>query len=130
METDVKGTRVLVVDDSAITQRMVASALTEAGCEVVGFAANGSEAVEAYGEKRPDVVTLDLVMPQMDGFQALSLIKGQYPEAVVIIISSVSMKSRIIECLKSGADHYILKPFTKEKVQQVLSETLAKVRAR
>lgn len=96
------------------------------GCQVVATASNGLEAVKKYKELKPDFVTLDLVMPQMGGIQTLVLLKKIDPEAVVIMVSSMSGKDKILECAKAGASHYILKPFEEEKVVEVLNKVVFK----
>lgn len=118
--------RALVVDDSPYIQRSLAKILEKNRCEIVGMASNGLEAVKKYKELRPDFMTLDLVMPQMGGLQTLTLIKKIDPEAVVIMVSSISGKDKIVDCAKMGASHYILKPFEEEKVVEVLDKVVFK----
>lgn len=112
--------RALLVDDSPYILRTLAAILTERGCEVVGQAGNGLEAVRLYRELKPDFVTLDLVMPQMGGMQTLQLLKRIDPAAKVIIVSSMTDQSKIVECIRLGALHYVLKPFDEEAVDAML----------
>lgn len=112
--------RALLVDDSPYILRTLAAILTERGCEVVGQAGNGLEAVRLYRELKPDFVTLDLVMPQMGGMQTLQLLKRIDPNAKVIIVSSMTDQSKIVECIRLGALHYVLKPFDEEAVDAML----------
>ena len=91
---------------------------------VLATASNGLEAVKKYKELKPDFVTLDLVMPQMGGIQTLVLLKKIDPSAVVIMVSSMSGKDKIVECARAGASHYILKPFEEDKVAEVLNKVV------
>ena len=118
--------RALVVDDSPYIQKELSKILEKHGCEVAGTASNGLEGVKKYKELKPDFVTLDLVMPQMGGIQTLVLLKKIDPAAVVIMVSSMSGKDKILECANAGASHYILKPFEEEKVAEVLQKVVFK----
>lgn len=117
--------RALVVDDSPYIQKELTKILERHGCEVVATASNGLEGVKKYKELKPDLVTLDLVMPQMGGLQTLVLLKKIDPGATVIMVSSMSGKDKIVECAKAGARHYILKPFEEDKVAEVLQKVFA-----
>ncbi len=116
--------RAIVVDDSPYIQKELSRILEKNGCKVVATASNGLEAVKKYKELQPDFVTLDLVMPQMGGIQTLMLLKKIDPNAVVIIVSSMSSKDKIVECARAGASHYILKPFEEEKIAEVLTRVI------
>ena len=118
--------RAMVVDDSPYIQKELSKILEKHGCEVVATASNGLEAVKKYKELKPDFVTLDLVMPQMGGIQTLVLLKKIDPGSVVIMVSSMSGKDKIVECARAGASHYILKPFEEEKVAEVLQKVVFK----
>jgi len=118
--------RAVVVDDSPYIQKQLVKILENLGCEVVGTASNGLEAIKKYKELKPDFITLDLVMPQMGGIQALALLKKIDPEVLVIMVSSMSGKDKIVECAKAGASHYILKPFEEDKVAAVLNKVVFK----
>ncbi|MHB8765441.1 MAG: response regulator [Deferrisomatales bacterium] len=117
--------RALVVDDSPYIQKELTKILERHGCEVVATASNGLEGVKKYKELKPDLVTLDLVMPQMGGLQTLVLLRKIDPGATVIMVSSMSGKDKIVECAKAGARHYILKPFEEDKVAEVLQKVFA-----
>ena len=121
--------RAMVVDDSPYIQKELSKILEKHGCEVVATASNGLEAVKKYKELKPDFVTLDLVMPQMGGIQTLVLLKKIDPGSVVIMVSSMSGKDKIVECARAGASHYILKPFEEEKVAEVLQKVVFKAEA-
>ena len=114
--------RALVVDDSKLSRSAVARAFQQVGCEVVGLASDGTEALDMYQKLRPDFVTMDLVMPKMSGEDALKAIKAQDPAAVVIVISGEATKPKIVDCVKAGATYYLVKPFNPEHVRQALAK--------
>jgi two-component system chemotaxis response regulator CheY len=115
--------RVLVVDDSRVTRSTLVRMLQQLGCEIAGLGSDGVEAVDMYKRLRPDFMTLDLEMPNMGGQEALKLIRDYDPKAKIIIVSSVAMRTTVLECLKMGAIHYILKPFEPDKVSEVLQKS-------
>jgi len=112
--------RALLVDDSPYILKTLAAILERHGCLVAGQATNGLEAVRLYRELKPDFVTLDLVMPQMGGIQTLQLLKRIDDKAKVVIVSSIADQSKIVECVRMGAIHYILKPFEEDAVVDML----------
>ncbi|KAF1702481.1 response regulator [Pseudoxanthomonas suwonensis] len=116
---------VLLCDDSRALRMLAASQLEEAGFQVVGEAGNGNEALARYRELKPDLVLLDLVMPECDGRQALSNILAADPQAKVVILSSLGAQSDIEECLRTGARSYLQKPIDPEVMERVLREALA-----
>ena len=116
---------VLLCDDSRALRMLTARQLAECGFEVVGEAENGLVAVDRYQALHPDVVLLDLVMPQQDGKQALRRILELDPEARVVILSSLGAQSDIEECLRMGAKSYLQKPIDPEAMVRVLRETVA-----
>ena len=116
--------RAIVVDDSSYIVKELSKLLEKCGCEVVGTANNGLDAVKKYKELKPDFITLDLVMPQMGGLQTLTLLKKIDTDVVAIMVSSMSAKDKIVECAKAGASHYILKPFEEDKVREVLDKVV------
>lgn len=107
---------VLVVDDSALIRKILIKMLNENGYQVVGEATNGAEGVELYKELEPDIVTLDITMPVMDGVTALKLIKEYNPEALVAMISAAGQKDKLMEALKEGAELFFTKPFNEQEV--------------
>ncbi|WP_010477633.1 response regulator [Thermococcus zilligii] len=111
--------RVLIADDALFARVLLRKMLTDEGHEVVGEASTGREAVEKYAGLRPDIVTLDIIMPDMDGITTLRKIKEIDPKARVIMITSVDSEKRVVECIEAGALGYIIKPF---EPSQVLSE--------
>lgn len=91
---------------------------------MVGQAIDGEEAVQKYQELLPDCVTLDIVMPKMDGIEALKQIKAIDPAAVVVMVSSAGTKDKVTEALLKGAKNFIVKPFEEEKVLEVIGAAL------
>jgi len=116
---------VLLCDDSRALRMLAAGQLEEAGFQVVGEAGNGLQAVEQYRSLQPDLVLLDLVMPECDGRQALSRILAHDPQAKVVILSSLGAQSDIEECLRMGARSYLQKPIDPEAMERVLHQVLA-----
>lgn len=119
------GSTVLLCDDSRALRMLTTRQLVECGFQVVGEADNGLAAVEQYLTLRPDVVLLDLVMPQQDGKQALRRILELDPDARVVILSSLGAQNDIEECLRVGAKSYLQKPIDPDAMVRVLRETVA-----
>ncbi|MDZ4778725.1 MAG: response regulator [Planctomycetia bacterium] len=117
--------RLLVVDDAMIIRELIKEAATEAGFEVVGEAANGRDAVERYGELRPDVVTLDLVMPQFNGLYALEGILAIDSGARVIVVSALEQTTILKEAFRKGASDFITKPFDKKLLVATIENVAA-----
>jgi two-component system chemotaxis response regulator CheY len=115
---------VLVVDDSAFMRNLLKQ-LLEDDHEVVGEAENGVEAVEMYDELDPDVVTMDVVMPIRNGIEATAEIKGDDPNASVIMCTSVGQEEKMREAVKAGADGYITKPFQKPNVLEAIDDVVS-----
>lgn len=113
--------RVLIVDDAAFMRMSLRKVLEESGYEIAGEAENGRIAVEMYNELRPDIVTLDITMPEMDGLTALKGIMSIDPNANVVMISAMGQESYVRESIMAGAKNFIVKPFNKEHVLKVLS---------
>lgn len=116
---------VLVVDDSRFLNDHIKRILENAEYQVVGQAIDGEEAVRKYQELLPDCVTLDIVMPKMDGIETLKQIKSLDPAAVVIMVSSAGTKEKVTEALLLGAKNFIVKPFKEEKVLEVVKTALS-----
>ena len=114
---------VLVVDDSAFMRNLLKQ-LLEDDHEVVGEAENGVEAVELYHELDPDVVTMDVVMPIRNGIEATAEIKGDDPDAAVIMCTSVGQEEKMREAVQAGADGYITKPFQKPNVLEAIDDVV------
>ena len=116
---------VLLCDDSRALRMLAAGQLGAAGFDVVGEAGNGLEAVSQYEALRPDLVLLDLVMPQSDGREALARILELDPQARVVILSSLGAQSDIEQCLRLGARSYLQKPIDPDVMERVLQQALA-----
>jgi two-component system chemotaxis response regulator CheY len=116
--------RVLVVDDAAFMRKMVSDALTGGGHEIVGEAANGAEAVQRFQELRPDVMTLDITMPEKDGLAALKEIIAVDPGAKVIMCSALGQESKVLESIKLGAKDFVVKPFQADRVLSAIAKAL------
>jgi two-component system, chemotaxis family, chemotaxis protein CheY len=117
--------RVLVVDDAAFMRKMVTDALSGGGHEIVGEAANGDEAVQRFQELRPDVMTLDITMPEKDGLSALKEIIAVDPGAKVVMCSALGQESKVLEAIRSGAKDFVVKPFQPDRIQQAIEKALA-----
>ena len=105
--------RVLIVDDALIIRKRIKEIAEEAGWQVAAEAKDGEEAVALYQEQRPDLVTLDIVMPRLDGVAALKQLIEHDPRARVVMISAVNQKEKLAECIGAGAVDFIVKPFDK-----------------
>ncbi len=116
--------KILVVDDSEVMRRNLKHILIEGGHTVVGEASNGNEAVEMNEELVPDLITMDLSMPGLDGITLVKIIMNKYPDSKIIVITALSQKSLIYEAIKNGAKHYIMKPIDKSKVLNTINDTL------
>jgi two-component system chemotaxis response regulator CheY len=116
--------RILVVDDAAFMRKMVKDALTGAGHEIVGEAGNGVEALARYQELKPDLVTLDITMPEKDGLAALAEIMGSDPSARVVMCSALGQESKVLEAIKLGAKDFVVKPFKPDRVVEAVGKAL------
>jgi two-component system chemotaxis response regulator CheY len=117
--------RILVVDDAAIIRLMLTKIIVSDDYEVVGEAGNGAEAVQKYEELKPDLVTMDITMPDMDGIQAVKEIKKMDPNAKIIMCSAMGQKMMVLEAIEAGAASFIVKPFDEQKVKEVIKRTLS-----
>jgi two-component system chemotaxis response regulator CheY len=117
--------RVLIVDDALLIRQMLRTILSRGNYEVIGEAADGGEAVRRYGELCPDVVLLDIMMPEVDGVTALRQIIAQDANARVVMCSALDQKAVITEALNAGARDFIIKPFTPDKVREAVTKAAA-----
>jgi two-component system chemotaxis response regulator CheY len=126
LRTDGTAIRVMAVDDSPITRKMIKKALEPEGFEIIGEAGNGRDAVELYNKIKPDVITMDVTMPIMDGLQAAQVIKEQNPAQKIIMLSAMSDQDIVAEARAWGIVHFCSKPFKPEeiveKIIRVVSE--------
>jgi len=115
----------LVTDDTAFMRLLLQKILTEGGYDVVGEADNGKEAVRLFERHRPDLVTMDITMPILNGVEALKRIRAIDPDARVLMVSAMGQKNMVMQALREGAQGFLIKPFEKEKVLQAVAEVLA-----
>ncbi len=116
--------RILIADDAAFMREMLSEILTGAGYEVVAQAEDGARAVAQFREERPDLVTLDIVMPRKSGLDALREIRAIDPAARVIMCSALGQEALVMEALESGACDYVVKPFKPDQVLAALARAL------
>lgn len=116
------GKRVLVVDDAAFMRMMVRDALAKQGHEVVGEAANGRIAIDQYKALSPDVVFMDITMPEMTGLEAVAGIRAFDPTAKIIMCSAMGQQGMVIDAIKAGAIDFIVKPFQMERITEAMKK--------
>ena len=115
---------ILICDDAAFMRMMIKDILTKNGYDVAGEAENGLKAIEKYSETKPDLVLMDITMPEMDGIQALKKIREADSNAVVIMCSAMGQQAMVIEAIQSGAKDFIVKPFQAERVIEAVKKVL------
>lgn len=120
------GTKVLIVDDAVFMRTVLKKMLEEANYEIVGEASNGVEAIAQAKELKPDIVTLDITMPEMDGITALPEILEASPSSKVIMCSAMGQQPMVVDAIKSGAKDFIVKPFQKARVLQAIENIMSK----
>ncbi len=118
--------KTLIVDDSIIMRTALEKFASELGLTIVGKAANGKQGVDLFKEHLPDLVTLDITMPEMNGLQVLEEILKIKPEAKVLVITAITEKSVAIDALKKGAKGFLNKPFNEDSVKNAIREVLGK----
>jgi two-component system chemotaxis response regulator CheY len=111
-----------VTDDTAFMRVMMRGLLEPLGFEIAGEAKNGKEAVDLYGKIKPDLVTMDITMPEMDGLEAVKRIKRMDPEAKIIMCSAMGQTQLVLESIRSGASDFVVKPIQKERLQEAVSK--------
>ena len=115
---------ILISDDAAFMRMMIKDILTKNGYNVIGEAENGARAVEKYNELKPDLVLMDITMPEMDGIQALKKIKENDPAALVIMCSAMGQQAMVIESIQAGAKDFIVKPFQADRVIEAVKKVV------
>lgn len=115
--------RILVVDDASFMRMMLKDILSRAGHHIVGEAGNGFEAVTVYKEVKPDIVTMDITMPEMDGIEAVKQIMAYDKSAKIIMCSAMGQQTMVVDAIKAGARDFIVKPFQQERVLDSLKKT-------
>jgi len=116
--------RILIVDDATFMRMLIKDTLVKNGFEIVGEASDGSQAIERYKELRPDLVTMDITMPEMDGIQALKEIRKLDPAAKVIMCSAMGQQAMVIDAITAGAKDFIVKPFNGDRVVETIRKHL------
>ena len=115
---------ILICDDAAFMRMMIEDILTKNGYNVAGEAENGAKGVEKYNELKPDLVLMDITMPEMDGIQALKAIKAADADAKVIMCSAMGQQAMVIESIQSGAKDFIVKPFQADRVLEAVKKVV------
>jgi two-component system, chemotaxis family, chemotaxis protein CheY len=118
------GRTVLICDDAIFMRRMLKDVLKQAGFEVVGEAQTGAEAVDRYRELKPDLVTMDIIMPDMGGIDAVRAIVQEYPEAKILMCSAMGQQALVIEAIQAGARDFVVKPFQPSRVLEAVQRVL------
>jgi two-component system chemotaxis response regulator CheY len=115
-------TRVLIVDDAAFMRMMIKDILEKNGYEVVAEANNGIKAVEMYKKEKPDIVTMDITMPDMDGIEAVKAIREFDPDAKIIMCSAMGQQSMVMDAIRAGAKDFVVKPFQPDRVLEAMGK--------
>lgn len=118
------GKTIMIVDDAAFMRMMIKDILTKNGYDVVGEAQTGKEAVEMYMKLKPELVTMDITMPEMNGIDAVKAIKGLDPSARIIMCSAMGQQAMVIDAIQAGARDFIVKPFQPNRVLEAVSKAL------
>jgi two-component system chemotaxis response regulator CheY len=116
---------VLVCDDAIFMRTMISDILSQAGFEIVGEAESGVQAVEKYRELKPDLVTMDIVMPDMGGIEAVREICKSDPEAKILMCSAMGQQALVVEAIQAGAKDFVVKPFQPSRVLEAVQRVLA-----
>ena len=119
------GNTILIVDDAEFMRVMLRDICSDMKLEVVGEAADGEQAVTMYSELSPDLVLMDITMPNLDGTEALQQIIAQDPAAQIVMITAMGQKEQVLTAIKCGARDFIIKPFDQERVTETLSRILS-----
>ena len=115
---------ILICDDAAFMRMMIKDILTKNGYNIAGEAENGIKAIEKYAEVKPDLVLMDITMPEMDGIEALKRIKAADPNASVIMCSAMGQQAMVIESIQAGAKDFIVKPFQADRVIEAVQKVV------
>lgn len=117
-------TKILIVDDSRTSRKILKGILESSGYEVIGEATNGQEGYDYYVKLKPDIVTMDVTMPVLDGIESLKKIKADYPDAKVIMVTAAGQKAKMVEAVRSGADEFVAKPFDPEQLKMIVEKVV------
>jgi len=116
--------KIMLVDDAAFMRMMVKNALTKSGYDNFVEAQDGAEAVKKYAEEKPDMVIMDITMPNMDGLQALKKIRESDPNAKIVMCTAMGQEGMVVDAIKSGEKDFIVKPFNAERIVQTVNTIL------
>ncbi|MDL2258488.1 response regulator [Eubacteriales bacterium OttesenSCG-928-K08] len=116
--------RILIVDDAAFMRVSIRNIVVKHGFEVAGEAANGSVAVQKFAELKPDIVTMDITMPEMNGLDALKEIRKQFPAANVVMVSALGQEAMVRDAVLAGAKGFVVKPFKEETIMAAITKLL------
>ncbi|MFA1822270.1 response regulator [Virgibacillus oceani] len=116
--------KILITDDAAFMRMQLRDNLTRLGHEVVGEAENGIDAIEKCQELKPDLITMDITMPEMNGVEAVTEIKKTNPDVKVIMCSAMGQQSMVLDAIKAGATDFIVKPFNADRIKKALDKVL------
>lgn len=116
--------KILIVDDASFMRMMIKDILTKNGFEIAGEAENGAKAIEKYKETRPDLVIMDITMPEVDGIQAVKEIKKIDPDSKIVMCSAMGQQAMVIEAIQAGAKDFIVKPFQADRVIEAVRKVL------
>lgn len=117
--------RILIIDDAKFMRMTLSSILNKANHEIVGEGENGKDAIRLYSELNPDLVTMDITMPEMSGLEAVKAIKKEYPNAKVIMCSAMGQQKMVVEAIEAGAKDFIVKPFDEGRVLEAVNRVLS-----
>ena len=119
-----KPLRIMVVDDSLLTIKKLSAMLETLGHQVVHTARSGVTICEDYATHQPDIVTMDITMPEVNGIEATRTLVAKYPGALVIMVTSHGQEQMVLDAVKAGAKAYVLKPFKKERLEESLTQVM------
>lgn len=119
------GQKILIVDDAAFMRMMIKDILVKNGYNVVGEAQDGAEAIEKFKELEPDLITMDITMPEKDGIAALKEIKAMDSNAIIIMCSAMGQQAMVIDAIQAGAKDFIVKPFQADRVIEAIEKALS-----
>ncbi|MGE5557389.1 MAG: response regulator [Bacillota bacterium] len=119
------GHRILVVDDAAFMRMMIKDILKKGGYDVVGEAEDGIKAVEKFKELKPDLITMDITMPEMDGITAVKEIRKVDPNALIIMCSAMGQQAMVIDAIQAGARDFVVKPFQPDRVLEAIRKVIS-----
>ena len=118
------GKNIMIVDDAMFMRRMLKDILVRNGYNIIGEAENGQVAIQRYKELKPDLVTMDITMPDMNGIEALGRIKADFPNAKIIMCSAMGQQNMVVDAMQSGAVDFIVKPFQVDRVLEAVRKAI------